>query len=87
MPMSWDLAYADVLAAWRTYLANDNHGRGFVLVGHSQGALMLGRLIKEEIDGKPIQSQMVSALLLGVAGWLPVKPGAEPPLVFPHVPL
>jgi hypothetical protein len=33
--MSHELAYADVLAAWRSYLANDNHGRGFVLVGHS----------------------------------------------------
>ncbi len=87
MPLSWELAYADVLAAWKNYLANDNQGRGFVLVGHSQGAGMLARLIKEEIDGKSIQSQMVSALLLGQAGFLPVKPGAEPALVFPHVPL
>jgi len=87
MPLSWDLAYADILAAWKTYLASDNNGRGFVLVGHSQGAGMLARLVKEEIDGKPIQSQMVSALLLGQAGFLPVKPGAEPALVFPHVPL
>jgi Protein of unknown function (DUF3089) len=87
MPLSWELAYADVLAAWKTYLANDNQGRGFVLVGHSQGAGMLARLIKEEIDGEPIQSQMVSALLLGQAGFLPVKPGAEPALVFPHIPL
>jgi hypothetical protein len=87
MPLSWELAYADVLAAWKTYLANDNKGRGFVLVGHSQGAAMLGTLIKQEIDGKPIQSQMVSAILLGQAGFLAVKPGAEPALVFPHVPL
>jgi len=87
MPLSWELAYADVLAAWKSYLANDNQGRGFVLVGHSQGAGMLGTLIKQEIDGKPIQSQMVSALLLGQAGFLAVKPGAEPALVYPHVPL
>jgi hypothetical protein len=70
MPMSRELAYADVLAAWRFYLANDNHGRGFVLVGHSQGTGVLSQLVREEIDGKPIQSQMVSALLLGGGGRL-----------------
>lgn len=54
MPMSQELPYDDVLAAWRSYLANDNHGRGFVLVGHSQGTGVLSRLVREEIDGKPI---------------------------------
>ena len=37
-------AYGDVLAAWRDYLAHDNHGRGVVLIGHSQGAYVLKRL-------------------------------------------
>ena len=48
------LAYSDVLAAWRAYLARDNHGRGVVLIGHSQGAKLLVRLIAEEIDGKDV---------------------------------
>jgi hypothetical protein len=61
-----ELAYADVLAAWKDYLARDNHGRGVVLVGHSQGSRLLLRLIKEEIDGKPAQKQLVSALILGM---------------------
>jgi pimeloyl-ACP methyl ester carboxylesterase len=30
--------FADVLDAFRTCMAEDNDGRGFVLVGHSQGA-------------------------------------------------
>jgi Protein of unknown function (DUF3089) len=86
MPLSRELPYADVLAAWRNYLANDNHGRGFVLIGHSQGAGVLIHLIRDEIDGKPIQAQMVSALLLGAGGdALTVKSGAEPPLAFPHI--
>jgi Protein of unknown function (DUF3089) len=59
------LAYNDVLDAWNHYLANDNSGRGVVLIGHSQGAGVLTQLIRTEIDGKPIQKQMVSALLLG----------------------
>jgi hypothetical protein len=87
MPMSRELPYDDVLAAWRSYLKNDNHGRGFVLVGHSQGTGVLAHLIREEIDGNPIQSQMVSALLLGGGGRLPVKAGDAAALVFPHTPL
>ena len=65
LPVEPDLAYRDVLAAWRYYLAHDNQGRGFVLIGHSQGTSLLTRLIREEIDGKPIQRRLVSALLVG----------------------
>lgn len=66
-PMQADsaMAYTDVRDAWQHYLANDNHGRGVVFIGHSQGARMLADLIAREIDGKPVQRQMVSALLLG----------------------
>ena len=60
-----DLGYNDVKAAWNDYLARDNKGRGVVLIGHSQGSGVLKRLIAEEIDGKPVQARMVSALLIG----------------------
>ena len=33
--------------------ASYNKGRGFVLIGHSQGALLLEQLIKEQIDPNP----------------------------------
>ncbi|MFL6752117.1 MAG: DUF3089 domain-containing protein [Sphingomicrobium sp.] len=59
------LAYGDVLAAWRNYLAIRNRGRPFVLIGHSQGSLMLQELIKNEIEGKPIAKQMRLAILPG----------------------
>ncbi len=59
------LGYNDVLAAWNYYLKNDNKGRGVVLIGHSQGSGVLTQLIKTEIDGKPVQSKIISALLLG----------------------
>jgi len=74
-PGDGELAYADVLAAWKDYLARDNHGRGVVLVGHSQGSHILLRLIKEEIDGKPVQRQLVSALILGMN--TPVDPARD----------
>jgi DUF3089 family protein len=57
--------YNDVRDAWRYYLEHDNRGRGVVLVGHSQGSFVLTELIRQEIDGKPLQSRLVSALLLG----------------------
>ena len=59
------LAYADVANAWRTYLAQYNKGRPFVLIGHSQGSLMLQQLIKNEIEGKPVAQQMRLAILPG----------------------
>ena len=59
------LAYADVAKAWREYLGKYNNGRPFVLIGHSQGSLMLQQLIKHEIEGKPVARQMKLAILPG----------------------
>jgi len=59
-------AYVGVAIAFAEYMAKYNDGRGFVLIGHSQGALQLKQLIKEEIDPVPqLRNQLVSALLLG----------------------
>jgi hypothetical protein len=56
----------DVRAAFRTYLARYNHGRGFVLIGHSQGSLVLEQLIAKDVDSKPaVRRRMLSAILLG----------------------
>ncbi len=65
-PGDENLAYGDVLDAWKDYLARDNKGRGVVLIGHSQGSRVLLRLLAEEIDGKPVQKQLVSALIIGM---------------------
>jgi hypothetical protein len=59
------IAYADVANAWKTYLARHNQGRPFVLIGHSQGSLMLQELIKREIEGKPVASRMLRAIIPG----------------------
>ncbi len=80
-----ELAYADVLAAWRAYVARDNHGRGVVLIGHSQGSFHLLRLIAEEIDGKPAERLLVSAILAG--GNVQVGRGRDVGGSFRHVPL
>ncbi len=60
------LAYGDVERAFDDYLAHDNHGRGIVLVGHSQGAIILTRLLARRIDPDPaLRQKLVSAFLLG----------------------
>jgi hypothetical protein len=60
------LAYSDVVAAWRNYLATRNNGRPFVLVGHSQGSLMLQMLIAQEIENNPaVAARMKLAIIPG----------------------
>ena len=66
------LGYHDVVDAWNYYLEHYNHGRGVVLIGHSQGSGVLTGLIKNEIDGKPIQKQLVLAILGGTRLQVPV---------------
>ena len=62
----WARALADVKAAWRTYLRRFNHGRGVVLIGHSQGTYHLRDLLVQEIEPHRAQRRkLVSALLLG----------------------
>jgi hypothetical protein len=85
IPLDRELAYADVRAAWRHYLANDNQGRPFVLIGHSQGTGQLKRLIAEEIDGKPVAARMLSAMLPG--GNVTVAKGKDSGGDFKTVPL
>jgi hypothetical protein len=79
------LVYNDVADAWRHYLANDNKGRGVVLFGHSQGSGVLTQLIRSEIDGTPIQSRIVSALLIGTN--VAVPRGKDVGGAFAHMPL
>ena len=77
--------YDDVRNAWRYHLEHDNRGRGVVLIGHSQGSFILAELIRQEIDGQPIQSRLVSAMLLGAT--FSVPPGKDVGGSFQQVPL
>jgi hypothetical protein len=79
------LAYADVREAFLAYLKTDNRGRGFVLVGHSQGATMLRALIRQEVDPRPrIRRRLVSAILPGAN--VLVRRGMDTGGDFAHVP-
>jgi len=60
------LAYRDVAAAWRNYITTRNNGRPFVLIGHSQGSVMLQQLIANVIEKDPaLAKRMKLAILPG----------------------
>ncbi|HTE39654.1 MAG TPA: DUF3089 domain-containing protein [Steroidobacteraceae bacterium] len=56
---------ADVNEAWDYYLKNHNQGRGVVLIGHSQGAGQISRLVRAKIEGTPAEKQVISVYILG----------------------
>ncbi len=71
-PDDFEPAYADVLDAFRHYLAQHNDGRGFLLLGHSQGSVHLIRLLKEEVEAEPaLHDRMIAAYLLGMTVEVP----------------
>ena len=83
-PLSSNNPMLDVQAAWAYYLAHDNHGRGVVLIGHSQGTILLQKLIAESIDGQPAQQLLVAAFLAGDPS-LAVPSGQDVGGTFAHI--
>jgi len=74
------IAYDGVRSAFRDYLAHDNHGRGIVFIGHSQGASLLIELLRQEVDHDPaLRRRLVSAVILGGNVTVPVgrREGAD----------
>ena len=87
IPTDPELAYGDVLDAWKQYIANDNGGRGVIVIGHSQGASILTRLVKEEIDPNPVlRDRLVSAMLMGTSLQVPAG-GGDVGCDFQNIPL
>lgn len=67
--LSWaavDLAYSDVKRAFLHYMEHWNHGRPFVLAGHSQGSFHGRTLLQEVIEGSRYRGQLVAAYLPGM---------------------
>jgi hypothetical protein len=78
-------AYAGVQAAWQDYLAHYNHGRGVIVIGHSQGASMLIGLLRRQVDPDPAQRKLlVSAMIFG--GNVTVPVGKTVGGSFQHIP-
>src|SRR3954453_17014965 len=79
-------AYESLRAGWRSFLAAHDPRRPIVLIGHSQGASMLIRLLRNDVDDNPaVRRQIALALLLG--GNLTVAPGKTSGGDLRHLPL
>ena len=59
------LAYEDVKSAFLYFLKNYSIGRPFIIASHSQGSRHADRLLREEIIGRGLLSQMIVAYLIG----------------------
>jgi hypothetical protein len=70
-----ELAYGDVAAAFDEFLREAPKEGGIILAGHSQGALLLERLLREKVAGRPIARRIVAAYL---PGW-PISTTADLP--------
>jgi hypothetical protein len=69
-------AYGDVREAFRDYLARDNGGRPFFVVGVEQGGTLGLRLLRDEIATDPmLKSRLVAAYLVDT-----VAPADDPPI-------
>lgn len=62
----FEMAYADIKAAFQYYLTHYNQGRPFIIAAHSQGTVHAARLIKEEIETNGLKEKMVAAYLIGM---------------------
>lgn len=63
-----EVAYGDVLDAWKTYVSQYSDGRGVIVIGHSQGAGILRQLVADEVDGVDgVQDRLVAAHLFGTS--------------------
>ncbi len=60
-----ELAYTDIERAFDHYIRLENQGRPFLIASHSQGAKHGLRLLKEHILGRPAESRLVAAYLVG----------------------
>ena len=59
-------AYESLLRGWDDYLTHYNHGRPIVLIGHSQGSLLLIALLHQRFDSNAaLRRQLVSAIVPG----------------------
>lgn len=60
-----ELAYKDVVRAFKHFLKKWNQKRPLILAGHSQGAIHALRLLEEYIANTPLKNRLISAYIVG----------------------
>lgn len=62
---AFEIAYEDLKTSFEYYMANWNKGRPIIIAGHSQGAFLAERLLKEYFEEKELKNQLVAAYIIG----------------------
>ncbi len=60
-----DVAYRDVLQAFDTFIAAQPPDRPIILAGHNQGALLVQRLLRDRVAGRPLAARIVAVYAIG----------------------
>jgi len=60
------IAYADIVKAFEYYMDHWNNGRPIIIAGHSQGAFIAEKLLKDFFEYRPLSKKLVVAY---IAGW------------------
>jgi hypothetical protein len=85
-PAAYTVAYNSVLADWKDFIAHYDDGYPIIFIGHSQGSVMLIKLLRAEVDKNPkMRKQMVDAIIVG--GNVTVPTGKTVGSTFKNLPL
>ncbi len=64
---AFDLAYSDIVNAFKYYFEHYNNGRPIIIASHSQGSKHAQRLLKEFFSGQTLKNKLVVAYVIGFA--------------------
>jgi hypothetical protein len=81
-----DVAFSDVQDAFLHYMGRYNHGRKVVLIGHSQGADMIVRLLQGRFEHDPVMQSLL-LLAMPIGGPVEVPKGGTIGGTFDTIPL
>jgi hypothetical protein len=85
-PGAYQVAYASVLKDWNDFIENEDHGKPIIFIGHSQGSVMLIKLLQAKIDtNAKLRKLVVAAIIAG--GNVTVPTGKTVGATFKHLPL
>jgi hypothetical protein len=85
-PAAGEIAYASVLSAWKDFISHYDNGRPIIFISHSQGSVMLIRLLQAEVEPDPaLRRRTVVAIIAG--GNVTVPVGQLVGATFRHLPL
>lgn len=60
-----DVAYGDVRLAFDSFVAAQPVDRPIVLAGHNQGALLVQRLLRDRVAGRPLAARIIAVYAIG----------------------